>query len=119
MKIAQVIPVMMTIPPKKYGGIERDVVELSVRLAKKGHEVTIFAANGSKLDFPGVKIVESSPFPTDKDRSQNRKWEINQALQVLSLQNNFDIIHLSSTSFNFNFALHATNKLAHARFYWN
>ena len=93
MKIAQVIPVMMTIPPKKYGGIERDVVELSVRLAKKGHEVTIFAANGSKLDFPGVKIVESSPFPTDKDRSQNRKWEINQALQVLSLQNNFDIIH--------------------------
>ena len=93
MKIAQVIPVMMIIPPKKYGGIERDVVELSVRLAKKGHEVTIFAANGSKLDFPGVKIVESSPFPTDKDRSQNRKWEINQALQVLSLQNNFDIIH--------------------------
>lgn len=93
MKIAQVIPVMMTIPPKKYGGIERDVAELSVRLAKKGHEVTIFAANGSKLDFPEVKIVESSPFPTDKDRSQNRKWEISQALQVLSLQNDFDIIH--------------------------
>ncbi|MDO8498314.1 MAG: glycosyltransferase family 4 protein [bacterium] len=93
MRIAQVVPIMMTLPPKKYGGIERDVAELATELGKRGHEVTVFAAKGSKLDSLGVKIIESSPFPTDKDRSQNRKWEINQALQVLSLQNNFDIIH--------------------------
>lgn len=93
MRIAQVVPVMMNLPPKKYGGIERDVTELAINLGKRGHEVTVFAAKGSKLDFPGIKIIESSPFPTNKDRSQNRKWEINQALQVLSLQHNFDIIH--------------------------
>jgi glycosyltransferase involved in cell wall biosynthesis len=93
LKIAQVAPVMLTIPPQKYGGIERDTAELSIGLVGKGHSVTVFAAKGSSFNSE-VKVVESSPFPTSEDMSQNRKWEIHQILQVLSMQDQFDIINL-------------------------
>ena len=46
MKIAQVVPLMKTIPPDKYGGTERIATYIIHNLLKQGHEVTLFAAQG-------------------------------------------------------------------------
>lgn len=92
-RIAEVIPLMNTIPPKKYGGIERIAQELSLGFAKKGYKIGVFCAKGSKLKEVNVDLIESSPFPTIEDLSQNRKFEINEFLKVLSNQSNFDFFH--------------------------
>ncbi|PIP27562.1 MAG: glycosyl transferase, partial [Candidatus Moranbacteria bacterium CG23_combo_of_CG06-09_8_20_14_all_39_10] len=46
MKIAIVAPVMVPVPPKKYGGIELIVDELARGLADKGHKITVFCSGG-------------------------------------------------------------------------
>ncbi len=95
MKIAIVTPVMVTVPPKKYGGIELIVDELARGLAKRGHDVSVFCAGGSKIDGKNLHRVESSPYPTGRHLEENRLWELHQLLSVLSRQNEFDIIHLN------------------------
>ncbi len=48
MKIVQVAPDYITIPPLKYGGIERVVFDLTEELVRLGHEVYLYALPGSK-----------------------------------------------------------------------
>ncbi|MFO1267048.1 MAG: glycosyltransferase family 4 protein [Rubrivivax sp.] len=48
MKIAQVAPLFETVPPAAYGGTERVVSYLTEALVDAGHEVTLFAAGGSR-----------------------------------------------------------------------
>lgn len=92
-RIAEVIPVMNTVPPKKYGGIELIAQELSFGFAKKGYKIGVFCAKGSQLKETNVDLIESSPYPSIEDLSQNRKFEINEFLKVLSNQSNFDLFH--------------------------
>lgn len=47
MKIAQIAPLMESVPPKLYGGTERVVSYLSEELVRQGHEVTLFASGDS------------------------------------------------------------------------
>ena len=92
-RIGEVIPLMNTIPPKKYGGIEVIAQELSLGFAKKGYKIGVFCAKGSQLKETNIHLIESSPYPTIEDLSQNRKFEINEFLKVLSNQSNFDLFH--------------------------
>jgi glycosyltransferase involved in cell wall biosynthesis len=54
MKIAQVSPLMESVPPRLYGGSERIVSYLTEALVAQGHDVTLFASGDSitaaKLD---------------------------------------------------------------------
>jgi glycosyltransferase involved in cell wall biosynthesis len=47
MKIAQLAPLIESVPPKLYGGTERVVAYLSDALVDLGHEVTLFASGDS------------------------------------------------------------------------
>jgi glycosyltransferase involved in cell wall biosynthesis len=47
MKIAQIAPLMESVPPRLYGGTERIVSYLTEELVAKGHEVTLFASGDS------------------------------------------------------------------------
>ena len=47
MKIAQVAPLMESVPPKLYGGTERIVAYLTDELVSLGHDVTLFASGDS------------------------------------------------------------------------
>ena len=49
MKIAQVAPLMESVPPKLYGGSERIVAYLCNELAALGHDVTLFASGDSNV----------------------------------------------------------------------
>src|SRR3989338_1650943 len=75
-RIAEVIPLINTIPPKKYGGIEVIAQELSLGFAKKGYKIGVFCAKGSQLKEANVDLIESSPFPTIEDLSQNRNFDL-------------------------------------------
>jgi glycosyltransferase involved in cell wall biosynthesis len=66
MRIAQVAPSWLAVPPKGYGGIEWVVALLADGLVERGHDVTLFATGDSKtkatLDFvfaeaPGPRFI--------------------------------------------------------------
>jgi glycosyltransferase involved in cell wall biosynthesis len=61
MRIAQVAPPWLAVPPKGYGGIEWVVALLADGLAEAGHDVTLFATGDSttkaKLDY----VFETAP----------------------------------------------------------
>lgn len=70
MKIAQLAPFWYDVPPKNYGGTERIVSYITEELVRRGHEVTLFAAEGSvtaaKLVSPvSSKILSSIKFYCD------------------------------------------------------
>jgi glycosyltransferase involved in cell wall biosynthesis len=48
MRIAQIAPLAEAVPPHLYGGTERVVSWLTEELVREGHDVTLFAAEGSK-----------------------------------------------------------------------
>ncbi len=47
MKIAQIAPLMESVPPRFYGGTERIVSYLTEELVRLGHDVTLFASGDS------------------------------------------------------------------------
>jgi glycosyltransferase involved in cell wall biosynthesis len=57
MKIAQVAPLMESVPPKQYGGTERVVSWITEELVRLGHEVTLFASADS---VTGAELVACS-----------------------------------------------------------
>ena len=56
LKIALISTPMLTVFPKNYGGLEDVLGNLGEALAKMGHDVTVFAPNGSKVE--GCQVVE-------------------------------------------------------------
>ena len=58
MKIAQVAPLMESVPPKCYGGTERVVSWITEELVRQGHDVTLFAAGDS---VTSANLIPCSP----------------------------------------------------------
>ena len=58
MRIAQVAPLVFSVPPKLYGGTERVVSYLTEELVRQGQEVTLFASGDSKT---GAQLVAACP----------------------------------------------------------
>ena len=52
LRIAQIAPLYESVPPKLYGGTERVVAYLAEELARRGHEVTLFASGDSTAKVP-------------------------------------------------------------------
>jgi hypothetical protein len=47
MNIAQIAPLIESVPPRYYGGTERIASYLTEALVKQGHDVTLFASGQS------------------------------------------------------------------------
>lgn len=56
MRIAQIAPLYLPVPPDGYGGTERVVGWLADGLVDRGHDVTLFAAEGSVTQADQVAI---------------------------------------------------------------
>lgn len=57
MRIAQVSPLIESVPPRLYGGTERVVHHLTEALVADGHEVTLFASGDSMTSAELVAVV--------------------------------------------------------------
>ena len=56
MRIAQVAPLIESVPPQLYGGTERVVSFLTDELVSRGHEVTLFASGDSRTSAALVPV---------------------------------------------------------------
>lgn len=56
MRIALVAPLISPIAPPFLGGAQALLTDLAVGLAKRGHQVTLFAASGSTIPASGVTV---------------------------------------------------------------
>lgn len=58
MRIAQIVPLIESVPPQLYGGTERIVAYLTDALIEMGHGVTLFASGDSRTS---AKLIAASP----------------------------------------------------------
>ena len=94
LRIAQIAPLWITIPPQKYGGIERIVAMLCDGLTDKGHEVTLFASPGSTAKGNLISVFDK-PLLDAKIAWSNPIWNLRNLSLATEMANKgkFDIIH--------------------------
>src|SRR3954447_22366886 len=92
MRIAQVAPLIESVPPKLYGGTERVVSWLTEDLVRRGHDVTLFASGDSRtsaeLDAVVPRALRLDPIVTDYQPHNMLLLE-----RVFSRADEFDVIH--------------------------
>ncbi|MFI5272159.1 MAG: glycosyltransferase family 4 protein [Ktedonobacterales bacterium] len=60
MRIAQIAPLQVSVPPLNYGGTERVIANMTEGLVRLGHDVTLFATGDSTTSARLVPLVESA-----------------------------------------------------------
>ncbi|WP_119271432.1 glycosyltransferase family 4 protein [Taklimakanibacter deserti] len=92
MKIAQVAPLIESVPPKLYGGTERIASFLTEELVRQGHEVTLFASGDSQT---AAELVPGSKAAL-RLSSNRRDPVLHHLLMLEKLRDrcrDFDVIH--------------------------
>lgn len=92
LKIAQIAPIWYSVPPEKYGGIERIVHYLSEELVARGHKVTLFASANSKTKV-NLMSCRKNDLATDKIPWSDTFWPLEHLSFAFRNVKNFDIIH--------------------------
>jgi glycosyltransferase involved in cell wall biosynthesis len=100
MRIAQVAPLFESVPPRKYGGIERVIFNLTEAIIADGHEVTLFASGDSQTSADLVPVVRESLRLAKRPRDP-RIWEIMQLMELERQADKFDIIHFHTDFVHF------------------
>jgi glycosyltransferase involved in cell wall biosynthesis len=92
MRIAQIAPLYESVPPKLYGGTERVVAHLSDELARRGHEVVLFASGDSTTKARLVPCREVA-LRLDKRLSWDVPAHLSMLAEVRKRAHSFDILH--------------------------
>jgi glycosyltransferase involved in cell wall biosynthesis len=99
MKIAQIAPLVESVPPSLYGGTERVVSWLTEELVRQGHDVTLFAAGDSRTKARLEAIV---PRALRLDGIHNSlPYNIIMLDRVAIRQQDFDILHFHIDFFHY------------------
>ena len=100
MKIAQIAPLIESVPPRLYGGTERIVSYLTEALVAQGHDVTLFASGDS---LTSAKLVPCCPQAlrldfTVRDAIPYYMLMLNKVREMAS---RFDVLHFHIDQFHF------------------
>ncbi len=100
MKIAQIAPLMESVPPRLYGGTERIVSYLTEELVNLGHEVTLFASGDS---ITAAELVPCVPQALRLDASVRDTIPYYMLMldRVRQKADDFDILHFHIDQFHF------------------
>ena len=100
MRIAQVAPLIESVPPAGYGGTERVVSTLTEELVRQGHEVTLFASGDSVTN---ARLVASTPRALRLDETvlDPLAYMVVELEQVAAQAEQFDVIHWHLDYFHF------------------
>jgi glycosyltransferase involved in cell wall biosynthesis len=94
MRIAQIAPIIESVPPTRYGGTERVISALTEELVKRGHEVTLFASGDSQTR---AKLVSVYPRCLRESNVENiygtNIWSLLNVGLAYQESKSFDIIH--------------------------
>ncbi len=91
MRIAQLAPLWIPVPPYTYGGTELVISWLCDELVRRGHEVTLFATGDSKTKAKLVSIWPTSLWRANL-KSPHAVFSL-MYLKLIEMQDQFDIIH--------------------------
>ena len=100
MKIAQIAPLMESVPPRLYGGTERIVSYLTDELVRLGHEVTLFASADSVTAAELVGCA-STALRLDRNVRDPIPYYMLMLDRVRKLAKEFDILHFHIDQFHF------------------
>jgi glycosyltransferase involved in cell wall biosynthesis len=92
MRIAQVSPLIESVPPKLYGGTERVVSYLTEELVKLGHQVTLFAS-GDSLTAAELVACSAKALRLDPAVRDPLAHHVLQLEAVRRRAREFDVIH--------------------------
>lgn len=94
MRIAQIAPIIESVPPEKYGGTERVISALTEELVRAGHEVTLFASGDSKTSAKLFSVYHTSLRKANIDNIYGHNiWTLLNVGLAYQMQDQFDIIH--------------------------
>lgn len=94
MRIAQVAPLIESVPPTGYGGTELVVSLLTEELVKNGHEVTLFASGDSTTRARIIDVVPKAlRKQSDIPRHRWPAYDLKSLLKLQEMQDEFDIVH--------------------------
>jgi glycosyltransferase involved in cell wall biosynthesis len=99
LRIAQIAPLVESVPPKFYGGTERVVAYLTDALVKLGHDVTLFASGDSVTKARLVSVI-----PTSLRLSacvDQMAGNILQLQEVMDRSHEFDLLHFHTDYLHF------------------
>ena len=100
MRIAQVAPLIESVPPKHYGGTERIVSYLTEELVRAGHDVTLFASGDSITNARLVASCERSLRKNERCKDPVAR-EVLLVDHVIAHANEFDLIHFHTGYLHF------------------
>ncbi len=92
LKIAQLAPPFISVPPEKYGGTELIASYLCEGLVKRGHKVTLFAAGDSKTKAKLVSAYAKSLY-NQKVSWNDPYYPLFQIISCAEQLKDFDIVH--------------------------
>lgn len=90
MKIAEIAPPFLTVPPDGYGGIEQVVALLVDGLVERGHDVTLFAGGGSQTSARLETPIAEAPGPAALG---DRFLGLAHVLDAYDHCDEFDVVH--------------------------
>jgi glycosyltransferase involved in cell wall biosynthesis len=100
MKIAQISPLMESVPPRLYGGSERIVSYLTDELVRQGHDVTLFASGDSVSSANLVRCVPMA-LRLDANVRDPIPYYMLMLDRVREMADEFDILHFHIDQFHF------------------
>ncbi|MBW7960248.1 glycosyltransferase family 4 protein [Patescibacteria group bacterium] len=105
LKIAQIAPIWFDVPPKQYGGTERIVSYITEELVKRGHNVSLFATQGSETKAKLVSPMPDSLLSSIKSYLDYNFNAINYYTNAFVFQHaqDFDVIHSHAFYLSFPF----------------
>jgi glycosyltransferase involved in cell wall biosynthesis len=100
LKIAQISPLMESVPPRLYGGTERTVSYLTEELVRLGHDVTLFASGDS---VTAAKLISCVPRALRLDASIRDVVPYYMLMldRVRQRSEDFDVLHFHIDQFHF------------------
>jgi glycosyltransferase involved in cell wall biosynthesis len=100
MKIAQIAPLMESVPPRLYGGTERIVFWLTEELVREGHDVTLFATGDS---VTSANLVSCAPraLRSDPNVRDPVPYYMLMLDRVRAMADEFDILHFHIDAYHF------------------
>jgi len=100
MRIAQVAPLIESVPPKHYGGTERIVSYLTEELVRAGHDVTLFASGDSVTNARLIASCERSLRKNERCKDPVAR-EVLLVDHVVEHAAEFDLIHFHTGYLHF------------------
>lgn len=96
LRIAMLAPPWIPVPPPGYGGIEAVVDAITRELVRRGHDVTLFCAPGSRSEAEVVELLDR-PHPDQIERSL---YEVDHVARAFALIDEaaragrpYDVVH--------------------------